>query len=72
MGACYKCGGDGWISKVTAFGVGPVTKVPVRNGNTHDLGRQFTHRLKTLCPVCQGRGVPVEWVGNYPRNYSGA
>ena len=56
MGACYKCGGDGWLRKMIVFGAPSMTRVPVRNGNTRALVRQFKGQ-STLCPICQGRGV---------------
>lgn len=60
MGACYKCGGEGWLRKVTILHQGPQPRVSVTNGQKHSLGRQFANTGRSsVCPVCEGRGVPV-------------
>ena len=66
MGACYKCGGDGWLSKVTVWRRGALPHVSVRNGNTRSLARQFAGRSK-LCSVCEGRGVLADQPAGIPR-----
>ncbi len=65
MGACYKCGGEGWLKRVTILNQEAMQHVSVTNGQKHGLGRQFASAGRsTVCPVCQGRGVPANQSAN--------